>query len=87
VPCSSVKDVPALTFTVSGVDLQVPATEYITDLELGDGNCALGLEYNDDDAPFGWLLGDAFIRSNCNIYDVSYPRRAPVHVAFLNFSL
>jgi len=74
VPCSSVKDVPALTFTVSGVDLQVPATEYITDLELGDGNCALGLEYNDDDAPFGWLLGDAFIRSNCNIYDVGNER-------------
>jgi hypothetical protein len=36
------KNLPDLVFTVNGKDLVIPATEHVTDLELGDGNCALG---------------------------------------------
>jgi hypothetical protein len=73
VPCKDAKNLPDLVFTVSGTDLKIPATEHITDLELGDGNCALGVDYGFG-FDFDWLLGDSFIRTYCNVYDVENER-------------
>jgi hypothetical protein len=42
VACSDAKNLPDLVFTVNGKDLVITATEHVTDLELGDGKCALG---------------------------------------------
>jgi hypothetical protein len=42
-------------------------------LELGDGKCALGVDYGFG-FDFDWLLGDSMIRTYCNIYDVANVR-------------
>ncbi|KAI6242155.1 CRE-ASP-1 protein [Aphelenchoides fujianensis] len=70
VDCDAAKSLPDLVFTVNGQKLSIPASEHVIDLELGGGTCALGIDENYDDDVFAWLLGDAFIRSYCNIYDV-----------------
>lgn len=44
VDCSTVKNLPDLIFTVNGQDLDVPANEYVIDLELENNTCALGVE-------------------------------------------
>ncbi|KAI6232688.1 CRE-ASP-1 protein [Aphelenchoides fujianensis] len=56
VDCDAAKSLPDLVTSI--------------DLELGGGTCALGIDENYDDDVFAWLLGDGFIRSYCNIYDV-----------------
>ncbi|KAI6238486.1 Protein CBR-ASP-1 [Aphelenchoides fujianensis] len=76
VDCDAAKSLPDLVFTVNGQQLNIPATEHVVDLELNDGTCALGIDWNADDDEFGWLLGDGFIRSYCNIYDVGGERIA-----------
>ncbi|KAI6223191.1 Peptidase A1 domain-containing protein [Aphelenchoides besseyi] len=67
--CDTVDQIPDLVFKVNGQELRVSAKEYVIDLELGGGKCALAIDTNFDD-DFGWLLGDPFIRANCQIYDV-----------------
>ncbi|KAI6238439.1 CRE-ASP-1 protein [Aphelenchoides fujianensis] len=49
VDCNAPKSLPDLVFTVSGQQLNVPATEYVVDLELDDGKCALAIDENFDD--------------------------------------
>ncbi|KAI6176370.1 Peptidase A1 domain-containing protein [Aphelenchoides bicaudatus] len=73
VDCKDAKNLPDLVFTVSKKKLTVPATEHVIDLELGGGQCALGVDYNFG-FDFDWLLGDSFIRTYCNIYDVAGER-------------
>jgi len=70
VDCDAASSLPDLVFTVSGKKLNIPGSEHVTDLELGDNKCALGVDYNFG-FNFDWLLGDAVIRTYCTIYDVS----------------
>ena len=53
----------------------VPGVEYVLDLELGGGKCALTF-FDMDGGGFGpsWILGDTFIRTYCNIYDIGQKR-------------
>ncbi|KAI6212367.1 CRE-ASP-1 protein [Aphelenchoides besseyi] len=67
VPCDSAKNLDDLVFTISGKEIRIPGNEHV--LELGDNSCALGIEYGFG-YDFDWLLGDGFIRTQCNIYDV-----------------
>jgi len=70
VDCKKAKGLPDLVFTINGQKLIVPGQEHVIDLELDGGKCALGVDYGFG-FDFDWLLGDSFIRSYCNIYDVS----------------
>jgi len=70
VPCTQT-GLPDIILTIGGVQYNLPATEYVIDLELGGGNCAVtGFAF--DFGGFGpaWILGDTFIRTYCNFYDV-----------------
>lgn len=49
----------------------MPTTETVVDLDVGNGSCALGVDY-DFESDFDWLLGDAFLRSWCHVFDVSF---------------
>jgi hypothetical protein len=62
---------PDLVFTIGGMPYNIPATEYVLDLGLGGGNCALTL-FDMQGSGFGpkWILGDTFIRTYCNAYDI-----------------
>ncbi|KAI6238481.1 Protein CBR-ASP-1 [Aphelenchoides fujianensis] len=75
VDCDAPKSLPDLVFTVNGQQMNIAATEYVVDLELDDGKCALAIDENfDDKDDFDWLLGDPFIRSHCNVYDAGGER-------------
>jgi len=71
VPCSKMSTLPSLTFTIGGMPYTIPSVEYVLDLELGGGNCAVTV-FDMDGSGFGpaWILGDTFIRTYCNIYDI-----------------
>jgi len=71
VPCSAAQTLPVMTFTIGGKMYPIPATEYVEDLELGGGNCALTFfAFNGGGFGPAWILGDTFIRQYCNIYHV-----------------
>ncbi len=41
VPCAAMATLPPLVFTIGGNPYSIPANEYVLDLELGGGNCAI----------------------------------------------
>jgi len=65
----------ALTFMIGGNSYQIPANEYVVDVGLGGGQCIVAL-FAFGSGGFGpsWILGDPFIRTYCNIYDVGNQR-------------
>ncbi|GMR54979.1 hypothetical protein PMAYCL1PPCAC_25174 [Pristionchus mayeri] len=73
VPCTG--KYPDMIFTIGGKAYNVPSTEYVLDLELGKGNCAVTL-FEENGGGFGpsWTLGDTWIRTYCNIHDVGQGR-------------
>ncbi|VDM76364.1 unnamed protein product [Strongylus vulgaris] len=80
VDCSTQKTQPDLIFTINGVKYNVPSVEYVLDLGLGNGKrvhiqCALTF-FGMNSGGFGpaWILGDTWIRTYCNIYDIGQKR-------------
>jgi len=73
VPCTAMNDnsLPNLVFTIGGMQYTIPPLEYILDLELGNGQCALTIFDMEGGGMYpSWILGDTFIRSYCNFYDI-----------------
>jgi hypothetical protein len=70
VTCTA-QNLPDIVYTIGGNKYNLPATEYVLDLELGNGNCAVTL-FPFSFGGFGpdWILGDTFIRTYCNVYDI-----------------
>ncbi|KAJ1365928.1 Inositol hexakisphosphate and diphosphoinositol-pentakisphosphate kinase [Parelaphostrongylus tenuis] len=75
VDCSTMKTQPDAEFTINGVKYNITSEEYILDLELGNGKCALAF-FHLISMGFGpaWILGDPWIRTYCNIYDIGQSR-------------
>ncbi|KAK6759111.1 hypothetical protein RB195_016371 [Necator americanus] len=75
VDCSTMKTQPDLIFTINGVTYNIPSVEYVLDLGLGNGKCALTF-FGMNSGGFGpaWILGDTWIRTYCNIYDIGQKR-------------
>uniref|UniRef100_A0A0K0DEC0 Peptidase A1 domain-containing protein n=1 Tax=Angiostrongylus cantonensis TaxID=6313 RepID=A0A0K0DEC0_ANGCA len=75
VNCSTMMTQPDLQFTINGLTYNITSEEYILDLELGDGQCAVAF-FDFESGGFGptWILGDPFIRAFCNIYDIGQSR-------------
>jgi len=71
----SATGLPDIVFTIGGMKYNIPSTEYAIDLELGGGMCALTV-FNMDFGGFGpqWILGDTFIRTYCNVFDIGQGR-------------
>ena len=70
VPCSTT-GLPDMVFTIGGQKYNIPQVEYVLDLQLGDGNCVI-TAFSMDGGGFSpaWILGDTFIRTYCNVYDI-----------------
>jgi hypothetical protein len=71
VPCSKMYTLPDLQFKINNINYNVSSVEYVLDLELGNGNCALTF-FSMDFGGFGpsYILGDTWIRQYCNIYHI-----------------
>ncbi|EGT51373.1 hypothetical protein CAEBREN_24644 [Caenorhabditis brenneri] len=75
VPCSTMQTQPDLVFNIGGIDYTIKSVEYILDLNLGNGNCALAM-FGMAGSGFGprWVLGDVFIREYCHVFDYGSSR-------------
>jgi hypothetical protein len=78
VPCSHQNTAPAFVFTINtptARQYSIPNKEYIIDVGYNNGNCALTM-FDMGSIGFGpqWILGDTFIRTYCNIYDIGNVR-------------
>ncbi|WKY14013.1 hypothetical protein Q1695_004668 [Nippostrongylus brasiliensis] len=75
VACSTQKTQPDLVWTINGVKYTVPSVEYVLDLGLGNGKCAITF-FGMSGGGFGpaWILGDTWIRTYCNVYDIGNKR-------------
>ncbi|GMS82593.1 hypothetical protein PENTCL1PPCAC_4768 [Pristionchus entomophagus] len=73
VPCAG--KYPDLVFTIGGREYTVPSMDYVLDLGYGKGKCYLAV-YAVSGGGFGpdWILGDTWIRANCNVYDIGQRR-------------
>jgi len=81
VPCSQQNTAASLVFTINTspstggaaapTQYTIPNKEYIIDVGYNNGNCALAM-FDMGSIGFGpqWIMGDTFIRTYCNIYDV-----------------
>jgi len=70
VPCSSAPSLSDIIFTIGGKTFAVPSKNYVVDLEIGNGNCALAIGQNDPDLLPVFALGNPFLRSFCVVYNV-----------------
>uniref|UniRef100_A0A914V9N9 Peptidase A1 domain-containing protein n=1 Tax=Plectus sambesii TaxID=2011161 RepID=A0A914V9N9_9BILA len=78
IPCSGANTLPPVTFTINTpapTAFPIPASQYVIDVGLGNGQCGLAF-YSIDSTGFGpaWVLGDPWIRTYCNVFDVGNKR-------------
>jgi hypothetical protein len=79
VPCDAT-GLPNITFTIGGIAYNIPPAQYVLDLEFGNNQCAIAAfstgDSTDTNNPYNpqWILGDPFIRTFCNVYDVGNSR-------------
>ncbi|CAB05013.2 Peptidase A1 domain-containing protein [Caenorhabditis elegans] len=75
VPCSTMNSLPDLVFTIGAEKFPISAPEYVEDVGLDDGTCALAM-YGIDASGFGpsVTLGNIFIRRYCSVFDVGNAR-------------
>ncbi|XP_057583843.1 pregnancy-associated glycoprotein 2-like [Hippopotamus amphibius kiboko] len=69
VPCSSIKHLPSIIFTINGNDYPVPASVYI--LKDPQGRCVSlleGISVNLNNSET-WILGEVFLRQYFSVYD------------------
>ncbi|KAL6743818.1 hypothetical protein Aduo_016814 [Ancylostoma duodenale] len=75
VPCTTMFRQPNALFKINGKQYVLPSSQYVLDLKLGNGYCALaffGIQAGGFGTP--WILGDPFIRTYCHVHDFENKR-------------
>ncbi|EGT46191.1 hypothetical protein CAEBREN_19058 [Caenorhabditis brenneri] len=67
VPCSSMGTLPDIFIVIHGITYAIKSEEYVLDLNLKNGQCALAFFGTTHDP--AWIFGDAFLRSYCHVLD------------------
>ncbi|KAK2501819.1 hypothetical protein MC885_010231 [Smutsia gigantea] len=74
VDCSSIQNLPTLTFIINGVQFPLPPSFYILN---NNGYCTVGVEPTYLPSQNGqplWILGDVFLRAYYSVYDMGNNR-------------
>uniref|UniRef100_A0A8D0B9G8 Gastricsin n=1 Tax=Salvator merianae TaxID=96440 RepID=A0A8D0B9G8_SALMN len=74
VECSSVQNLPTISFTINGVSFPLPPSAYILN---NNGYCTVGVEVTYLSSQNGqplWILGDVFLREYYSVYDMGNNR-------------
>ncbi|KAF1754380.1 hypothetical protein GCK72_020941 [Caenorhabditis remanei] len=75
VPCSTAASHPDIKLHIGGNEYHITSAEYVLDIGLGNDKCVLAIFVDTGLAPEAdWILGDAFIRRYCQIYDFGNSR-------------
>uniref|UniRef100_A0A158P8I3 Peptidase A1 domain-containing protein n=1 Tax=Angiostrongylus cantonensis TaxID=6313 RepID=A0A158P8I3_ANGCA len=75
VDCSTTKTQPNLVLTINSVKYNIPPEEYVLDIGVGEGQCVLAFyEILSESLAMDWILGEAWIRTYCNIHDFGQKR-------------
>uniref|UniRef100_A0A914D4K4 Peptidase A1 domain-containing protein n=1 Tax=Acrobeloides nanus TaxID=290746 RepID=A0A914D4K4_9BILA len=74
IDCSKVNGLPDIVFTINGVKYNVPSKDYAHNFHRSDNTCEITIKDNNYGHGPAWVLGDAFIRAYCNIYDIGGKR-------------
>ncbi|CAL2043806.1 unnamed protein product [Caenorhabditis brenneri] len=71
VPCS--RNQPDILLAINGVPYTIRSRNYVIDINLKNGQCALAFFGTTTQDP-AWILGDAFVRSYCHVLDYGNAR-------------
>jgi saccharopepsin len=85
IDCDKIPTLPDITFTFSGYDFSLPASDYIMNTQ---GTCISSFQGIDIPPPLGtpyfsnpsnlvgpiWIIGDTFLRKYYSIYDLGKDR-------------
>ncbi|KAJ1374062.1 Inositol hexakisphosphate and diphosphoinositol-pentakisphosphate kinase [Parelaphostrongylus tenuis] len=75
VNCSTTRSEPDLVFVINGIKYSVPPEEYVLDIGVGGGQCSLpSSRLPSGQMKMDWILGEAWTRTYCNIYDFGHKR-------------
>ncbi|XP_044142810.1 gastricsin-like isoform X2 [Bufo gargarizans] len=70
VSCSSIQNLPTISFTISGTSFPLPPSAYVLQ---SNGYCTIGIEPTYLPSQNGqplWILGDVFLRQYYSVYDL-----------------
>ncbi|KAF1754384.1 hypothetical protein GCK72_020945 [Caenorhabditis remanei] len=73
VSCSTIERQPDLNLNIGGNTYTIKSLDYVLDLGLNNGQCALAF-FSSAKMNADWILGDAFIRGYCHVYDFGNSR-------------
>ncbi|TKR87232.1 hypothetical protein L596_011666 [Steinernema carpocapsae] len=65
-------NLPDIELVIGGNTYLIPPFEYV--INMGGHSCALGIQPHQNGRKPAWILGDVFIRSYCQIYDIGNKR-------------
>ncbi|XP_054836902.1 gastricsin-like [Eublepharis macularius] len=74
VSCSTIQNLPTISFTINGISFPLPPTAYILN---NNGYCTVGIEPTYLPSQNGqplWILGDVFLRQYYSVYDMGNNR-------------
>ncbi|XP_053103191.1 gastricsin-like [Hemicordylus capensis] len=74
VDCSTVQNLPTISFTINGISFPLPPSAYILN---NNGYCTVGIEPTYLPSQNGqplWILGDVFLRQYYSVYDMGNNR-------------
>jgi len=71
VRCDRIGTLPDVRFGFGGKNYSVPANIYMRDVDLGDGNCTVGInEFTSTAFGVKWALGQSFMHVYCAVHDI-----------------
>uniref|UniRef100_A0A914CUU4 Peptidase A1 domain-containing protein n=1 Tax=Acrobeloides nanus TaxID=290746 RepID=A0A914CUU4_9BILA len=71
--CDKISGLPSLNLKIGGNLFAIPPDQYVLQFNSTDTYCIVAIQTMDAGGP-DWILGDTFIRSYCNIYDIGGQR-------------
>ncbi|KAI6238838.1 Eukaryotic aspartyl protease [Aphelenchoides fujianensis] len=74
VDCGKAGKLDPWVFTVLGIEYSISSSNYVVDMGIGDGSCAVLFDHFEGFTRTEWLIGNPFFWGTCVTYDYSQNR-------------